>query len=176
MGVTTALTSSMRMERVRGAPLVLVTLALLAACFAPVIIGLVKAWIELADAAHGLLIAPVAIWLAWRDGIIDSPRPSQLLGGSLVFLAVVVNLFGRVAGVESVPRAALLLALVGLTVWYAGWRQVMAWWLPFVLVALTIPLPESIIASLTFPLQGVAAKMGASLLNWRQFLCSSPET
>jgi exosortase len=153
--------------RVRGAPILWITGALFVLCFAPVLFGLIQAWLNIPDAAHGILIAPVAVWLAWRTGIIADPRPARVAGGSLVILAVVTNLFGRVAGVDTIPRAALLLAMVGLILWYAGWRQLVTWWLPVVLMALTIPLPESIIASLTLPLQGVAAKMGAAMLSWR---------
>jgi exosortase len=144
-----------------------VTAGLFLACFAPVIVGLVRAWMTLPEAAHGLLIAPVALWLAWRTGPVAEVRPAKWLGSTVILVAVVANLFGRVAGVETMPRAAFLLGLVGLTLWYAGWRQILAWWLPFVLMALTIPLPESIIASLTGPLQQTAAKMGASMLSWR---------
>jgi exosortase len=136
-------------------------------CFAPVIWGLIDAWLNLPDAAHGILIAPVAVWLAWRSGIIDDARPAQWSGAAIVVFAVVAALLGRVAGVDTVPRAAFWLGVVGLIVWYAGWRQVVAWWLPLLLLGLTIPLPESIIASLTFPLQGVAAKLGAAMLATR---------
>lgn len=153
--------------RIKGAPLGWVTAGLFLACFAPVIVGLVEAWLSLPDAAHGILIAPVAVWLAWRAGPLENAQPARWLGGSIVLFAVVANLFGRVAGVETIPRVAFLLGLVGLTIWFAGWRQIVAWWLPFLLMALTIPLPESIIASLTLPLQGVAAKMGAAMLSWR---------
>jgi exosortase len=130
-------------------------------------VGLIEAWLSLPDAAHGILIAPVAVWLAWRAGPIDDPRPARWLGAMIVLIAVFANLLGRVAGVETIPRAAFLLALVGMTLWFAGWRQILAWWLPFVLMALTIPLPESIIASMTLPLQEIAAKMGSSMLSWR---------
>jgi exosortase len=136
-------------------------------CFGIAIVDLVQAWIHIADAAHGILIAPVAIWLAWKEGIADDPRPNIWAGTALVAFAVVCYLLGRTAGVETVPRVALWVALVGLTVWYAGWRQVLVWWLPFVLLALTIPLPESVIATITLPLQGIAAKFGAGLLAWR---------
>ena len=153
--------------KIKGAPIEWVTAALFLACFAPVIVGLVEAWLSLPDAAHGILIAPVAVWLAWRSGPVADARPARWTGGVLILIAVFANLFGRVAGVETVPRAAFLLALGGLTLWFAGWRQVLAWWLPFVLMALTIPLPESIIASMTLPLQEIAARMGASMLAWR---------
>jgi len=136
-------------------------------CFGIGIVDLFQAWLNIPDAAHGLLIAPVAIWLAWRDGLVPHPQPTLWTGSAIVALAVILSVLGRSAGVETVPRVALLIALVGLTIWYAGWRQVVAWWLPFVLLALTIPLPESVIAAATLPLQGVAAKMGAWLLSLR---------
>lgn len=154
-------------ERIKGEPLGWTTAALFLACFAPVIYGLIQAWITLPDAAHGLLIAPVAVWLAWRDGPVADPRPARWVGSAIVLIAVFANLFGRVAGVETIPRAAFWIGVVGMTLWFAGWRQIIAWWLPLVLLALTIPLPESIIASLTLPLQEVAARMGAALLSTR---------
>ncbi|MGI8548262.1 MAG: exosortase/archaeosortase family protein, partial [Gemmatimonadaceae bacterium] len=145
-------------------PLLLATGALFLLCFATVIADLVRAWLNIPDAAHGILIAPVAIWLAWRTGVLPERRPERWAGSALVVFAVMASVLGRVAGIETVPRAALLLALAGLTLWYGGWRQLLAWWLPGLLLALTIPLPESLIAALTLPLQAVAAKMGAALL------------
>ena len=153
--------------RIKGAPLGWVTAALFVVCFAPVIYGLIVAWLTIPDAAHGILIAPVAVWLAWKSGVVAEAQPARWAGAILILVAVLANLFGRVAGVETIPRAAFLMALVGLTLWFTGWRQILAWWLPFVLIALTIPLPESIIASMTLPLQETAAKMGAAMLSWR---------
>lgn len=146
------------------APLLWVTGVLFLLCFAAVIADLVQAWLNIPDAAHGILIAPVAIWLAWRTGVLPERRPNRWVGSLFVVFAVAASVLGRVAGIETVPRAALLIGLAGLTLWYGGWRQLLAWWLPGLLLALTIPLPESLIAALTLPLQAVAAKMGAALL------------
>lgn len=165
--MTTAIARPITISRIRGAPAVWVTGGLFLLCFAPVLVGLVQAWLNIPDAAHGILIAPVSVWLAWRTGLVPERKQARLVGGSAIVFAVVVNLFGRVAGTETVPRAALLLALVGLVLWFAGWRQLMAWWLPLLLAAMTIPLPESVIATMTLPLQQVAAKMGAAMLSWR---------
>lgn len=165
--MTLAATSVLSFPRRRGAPVLWATCGLFLLCFAPVIVDLVQAWLNIADAAHGLLIAPVAVWLAWRTGIVTDARPARWAGSILVVLAVVASVLGRVAGIETVPRAALLVGLAGLTLWYAGWRQLLAWWLPAILLALTIPLPESIIATLTLPLQAIAAKMGAAMLGTR---------
>jgi exosortase len=152
---------------IRISPVVAITLAAFVLCFGLGIIDLVQAWIRIPDSAHGLLIAPISAWLAWRRGIVDNPRQSLWMGSAIIAVSVTFYILGRTAGVETVPRAALFLAMVGTTVWYAGWRQVIAWWLPFVLFGLTIPMPESIIAAVTLPLQGVAADMGAALLSSR---------
>lgn len=153
--------------RFRASPRLVVTVVAFALCFGAGVVDLVHAWLHIPDAAHGLLIAPVALWIAWRTRLISNDRPAPWAGSAIVLVAVAFYILGRTAGVETVPRAALLLSLVGLTVWYAGWRQLLAWWLPVLLLALTIPLPESLIAATTLPMQGVAAKMGASLLAWR---------
>jgi len=89
------------------------------------------------------------------------------LGGLCLTLAVALMVVGRAAGTATLPRLALVLALVGLVIWYAGVRQVLAWWLPFLLVLLTIPIPETMISAVTMPLQGVAATIGAKLLALR---------
>jgi exosortase len=62
----------------------------------------------------------------------------------------------------------MLLALAGLVVWYFGVRQLLRWWLPFTLVALSIPLPEIVLSRIALPLQFTASKIGAGLLAWRQ--------
>jgi exosortase len=136
-------------------------------CFTPAIIDLVQAWLNIPDAAHGLLMAPVALWLVWRTGLLPDRRPAAATGVTILLAGVVFYVLGRTAGVATVPRAAFVVSLAGLTVWYGGWRQLIAWWLPFVLLALAVPLPESLIATITLPLQGVAARMGAALIKWR---------
>ena len=64
-------------------------------------------------------------------------------------------------------RMSMLLGAAGVILWYFGVRQLLAWWLPFVLLGLAIPLPELVIAKLTAPLQLIASRIGASLIEWR---------
>jgi exosortase len=153
--------------RTQLSPVVLITAGAFLLCFAPAILDLVEAWLNIPDAAHGLLIAPVAVWLVWRDGVLPNRRPAIVVGSIVAAVATICYVLGRAAGVETIPRMSLLIALVSVALLYGGWRQVIAWWLPFVLLALTVPLPESLIATITFPLQGIAARMGAALIEWR---------
>jgi exosortase len=64
-------------------------------------------------------------------------------------------------------RASIIMALVGLTVFHYGIRQVIHWWLPFTLASLSVPLPELVTQSLALPLQFRASRMGATLLEMR---------
>jgi exosortase len=59
------------------------------------------------------------------------------------------------------------LAIAGLTVYSYGFRQLLAWWLPFTLGLLAIPLPELVTQALALPLQFKASQLGAALLKAR---------
>jgi exosortase len=67
-----------------------------------------------------------------------------------------------------VMRGSMLMAAAGIVAWYFGFRQLLRWWLPFTLLALSIPLPELVLSRLALPLQFVASNIGAKLLAWRE--------
>lgn len=130
-------------------------------------IDLARDWWTLPEAGHGLLLAPVSIWLAWRAGIRKDAGPNRSLGIALLVLAVVIRCAAGLAAELFSMRASILMALAGLTVYNYGVRQVIHWWLPFVLAGLTIPLPEIVTQALALPLQFRASKMGAAMLSAR---------
>ncbi len=82
--------------------------------------------------------------------------------------AVLLRLGGALAVELFSQRVAMLGALVGLTIFFLGWRQVLYWWLPIALLAFSIPLPAIVLNQLALPLQLQASRMGATLLEWRQ--------
>ena len=125
-------------------------------------------WWTNPDAGHGLLLAPAAIGLAVRRGVIAEARPDFRLGVALLLVAVASRFVGTLAGELFTMRASMLIALVGLVAAWFGGRQIVAWWLPLSILALAIPLPAVMTNSLAVPLQLVASKIGAGLLRWRQ--------
>jgi len=147
---------------------VLVTAALFALLFARPMALLARDWWSNPEAGHGLLLAPLAVWFAWKAGISPDARPNRALGVALLVLAVLVRYVSDLAAELFTMRGSMLMAAVGLTVHYFGVRQVLRWWLPFSLLALSIPLPELILSRVALPLQFTASKIGAGLLAWRQ--------
>jgi exosortase len=109
----------------------------------------------------------VAVWVAWRAGIRAGSTPQPVLGLVILFLAVVVRCAAGLAAELFTMRASMIMALVGLTVYRFGARQVLHWWLPFTLAGLSIPLPELVTQALALPLQFRASRMGAALLEMR---------
>ncbi len=124
-------------------------------------------WWNDPEAGHGLLLAPVALWLAWKTGSLPNARPSIWLGSATILLAIILRYVGGVAAEVFTTRVSALLALAGVAAFAFGWRQIRAWWLPFALLALSIPLPSLVTTTLAMPLQFTASSMGASLLEMR---------
>lgn len=124
-------------------------------------------WWNNPDAGHGLLLAPVAGWLAWRSRAAVPAVPAPRAGLVILAAAVALRYVSGVAAELFTMRGSMLLAAVGLIVFVAGWRRVLAWWLPLVLLGLSIPLPEVLLNSIAMPLQFQASRIGAALLEAR---------
>lgn len=135
--------------------------------FAQPIATLVRDWWTLPDAGHGMLLAPVAIWLAYKSGIRRDAVGNPSLGIAILIFAVLARYTGGLAAELFTMRASILLAIAGLTVYSFGFLQLLAWWLPFVLGLLAIPLPELVTQALALPLQFKASQLGAALLETR---------
>ena len=129
--------------------------------------SLASDWWNSPEAGHGLLLFPVAIWWAWREGVRPDAKGSPALGIAIVVVAVLARIAAGLAAELFTMRASMILAAVGLTVFYYGVRQVIHWWLPFVLASLSVPLPELVTQALALPLQFKASQMGAAMLQMR---------
>ena len=129
---------------------------------------LVWDWWNLPEAGHGLLLGPVAVWYAWKEGIDRTAVPNRFLGLAALGAAVLVRFVSGLAAEPFTMRWSMVLALAAIVIFFIGLRQVTRWWLPFLLIGLSIPLPELVTQALALPLQFQASKMGAGLLEARQ--------
>lgn len=144
-----------------------VTMLLFGTLFMQPFLSLVQDWWTLPEAGHGLLLAPVALWLAWKAGIRPDAAPGRTVGLIVLFVAVVLRCAAGLAAEFFTMRASIIIALAGLTIYHHGLRQLLHWWLPFTLACLSIPLPDLVTQTLALPLQFRASKMGAALLRAR---------
>ncbi|MDF1502503.1 exosortase/archaeosortase family protein [Roseisolibacter sp. H3M3-2] len=145
----------------------ILTAALFAVLYARPAMLLARDWWSNPEAGHGLLLAPIALWFAWKAGIDPEARPNRWLGVALLLGGVGFRWVSELAAELFVMRGSMLMAAAGVVAWHWGFRQLMRWWLPFVLLALSIPLPDLILSRIALPLQFTASKIGAALLDWR---------
>lgn len=128
---------------------------------------LLRDWWHDPDAGHGLLLGPLSIYLIYRSGLLPERRSQPVLGFTLLLGAVLLRIMSALAAEQYTMRLSLFGAAVGLVVYLWGVRQVFRWWLPVLLLVLSIPLPSVILSTLAFPLQLKASAIGATLLQWR---------
>lgn len=128
---------------------------------------LLRDWWVNPEAGHGLLLGPLAAYLAYRQGIVPEPRAWRVTGLLLLLGAVGLRYVSGLAAELFTMRASMLLAAVGVIVFFLGVAQLRRWWLPLALLALSVPLPAIVLTSLAFPLQLKASQLGAMLLEAR---------
>ncbi len=128
---------------------------------------LVRDWWNDPEAGHGLLLGPLALFFAYKRGFVSAARPQIWLGITILGGAVALRYMSGLAAELFTMRISMLMAVVGIIVYFAGVRQVMHWWLPLTLLVLSVPLPSVVLSSLAFPLQLEASQLGAALLESR---------
>jgi exosortase len=128
---------------------------------------MVHDWWTNPEAGHGLLLAPLAVWLGWRRGLRTDRRPQVMSGVLLLAAAVLLRYLSGLAAEVFTMRVSMLMALAALVVFLWGWRQLLYWWLSVALLYLSIPWPALITNALALPLQFQASRMGAALLRSR---------
>jgi exosortase len=147
-------------------PLV-ITAVLFGFLFARPAVLLARDWWNNPEAGHGLLLAPLAVWLAWRAGLRPDARPNVVAGALLLAGAVLVRYLSGLAAEIFTMRMSLVVGVAALVVYAFGFRQLRAWWLPLALLVLSIPLPEVVLGAIALPLQFTASRLGAALLEAR---------
>ena len=147
-------------------PVAAITTIAFAALFGGAFISLLRDWWSNPEAGHGLLLGPLSLWLFWRARASER-APRMAIGMALLLGAIALRVVGGMAAEQYTIRFGFVAALAGLTVCFLGLRQLRAWWLPFALLVLSIPLPELILSWLALPLQFKASELGASLLEAR---------
>ena len=129
---------------------------------------LFEAWWNDPNSGHGLLLGPLAIYLAWKAGRAPKSAPQPVLGICVLLAAVAFRYASDLAAELFIMRGSMILAAAGLVIFYAGFRQALHWWLPFTLLGLSVPIPEVILNTVALPLQFTASKIGAAMLEWRK--------
>ena len=148
-----------------AALLILATGAAVLFAYAPVMAWLWDSWISNPYYGHGLLVFPIALWVAWRErgAFLAEARETHDLDYAWLFMAGVLFVVARFTGSNHLQAWSLLPLAIGLVLTTHGRArgEHMAW--PFVLVALTLPIP--FLEGFFGPMQLIATSGSARLAN-----------
>src|ERR1043165_1746580 len=129
--------------------------------YAAVLVKLSRDWWLDENYSHGLLVPFIIGYILWqqRDKFAAEPiRPSGLLGGLAVAIALLA-LWTGVAGAEvSTRRMSLVLLIAGTVVYFAGLGFLRLILVPLGLLILAIPIPAIVFNKIAFPLQLFASR------------------
>jgi exosortase len=136
--------------------------------FGPILYYMVLTWRDVPDYSHGFLVGPLALFFAWeRRDRLRQARIGPCWWGALVLaLGSLALMVGRL-GVELMAmRTAFVLTLIGLVLLLLGREVFRILAFPLLFLLLMVPLPQSLVNVVAFPLQLVAADFAVDSLHW----------
>ena len=133
--------------------------------YSEIIPDLVSDWWTQPALSYGLLIPPLALYIAGlrRDVTFSIPAQRSWSGCWLVAFACLVFLAGSLSAEFFLSRISLVLLLAGLvwTLWGMARLRTLAF--PFLLLATMVPLPQLVYNTLSAPLQLFASRVATDL-------------
>lgn len=142
------------------------TTSLAIVIFSPILYYMVLHWKGQADYSHGFLIPPLAIYFAWerRKKLRRTPIEPSWWGLLPLALGALALTVGRL-GVELMAmRTAFVLTFIGLQILLLGLPICRVLAFPLLFLFMMVPLPQSLVNVIAFPLQLLAADMAVSWL------------
>ncbi len=159
----TVATTSLRQKTVYA---IAGTLALTTWVFYPILHHMYRTWRADPDYSHGLLIVPLSIYFAYGKlpQLKRAPIEGSWWGVAVLLLGVISVCIGELGGLLTALRSGYVFALMGLVLLLAGRKVFEILLFPMSFLLLMVPLPQSLVNIIAFPLQLIAAGWAVSSL------------
>ena len=117
--------------------------------------------------SHGFFVPIAFFWMLWRQRQeLETVKVSPRWWGILIVLMALAQLAAGTMGAENfVAHSSLLTLLCGITLFLFGTEMLRLVAFPIAWLLLMIPLPALIFNSITFPLQLLASRLAAAILD-----------
>lgn len=141
-------------------------LAMLMVMFMPIFPDMFRVWLRDSSNSHCLLVPLISLYLIYlkrqkiqRQEAGPSSWGIMILAGSLV-----VYLLSYVGGIDLFARLSLVSSLIGLVFACWGWKVLRCLFFPLMFLFFMVPVPDSLVGLVSFPLQIFATKVSAWLI------------
>jgi exosortase len=141
--------------------------ALAIACYAPVLLALVRQWDADPDMSHGFFVPVVAGYIVWRrrDELLAMKAEPNWWGLALVAYGAFQLWIGTLAVELFLTRTAFVITLIGAVWLLCGTRILRKLAFPLFLCFFMVPIPAVVYNSVTFRLQLVASGLAEHALD-----------
>lgn len=142
------------------------TVVLATLIFLPILRFMVQHWSDSEDYSHGFIVAPLALYFAFerRKKLRRTPIDPSWWGLLPLALGALSLMVGRM-GVELMSmRAAFVFTVIGLHILLLGLPMFKVLAFPLLFLFLMVPLPQSLVNVVAFPLQLLAADLAVQTL------------
>ena len=138
--------------------------ALVLVLYGQILWSMAQQWWSDPNYGHGFLVPVFAAYVLWRErdrtrGIPAQPSP---WGVSIMVAAIGLLILGTLGAEHFTARVSFIVLISGMIVFFAGWRALRSMSFPIGYLIFMIPLPAIVYYQMTFPLQLLASRMGAS--------------
>jgi len=119
------------------------------------------------EQGHGPIILALTLWLLYsqRHALAALPvQPDKALGSGLLVIGVLMYALGRTQGMLVFELLSQHFVLIGLVLLFLGRRALRLIWFPLFFLLFFVPLPGSVVASVTAPLKAAVSAAAAHLL------------
>lgn len=156
-----------RVQAVSNKAYIWILFAVLFVIYLPVLIDLVSVWYTDSNYSHGFLVPLISAGLLWRKRkeLAQTGLSSNSYGLVLILCAIALFVIGNGGSEYFTVRFSLLLMLFGIILYHFGSEIIRKSWFAIVFLIFMIPIPYVIYFSATFPMQLLASKVSAALLN-----------
>ena len=155
-------------QQLRLSPGLLATpFALLILIYLPTIIDLAGDWWTDANYSHGFLIPIVSGYLLWkkRDELRQLPVSRDMRGLVVFVLGLILFIVANGAAEYFSVRFSMIVSLFGLIFYFFGPAIIRKSWFELFFLCFMMPIPYVIYFAATFPMQLLASKITAGVLN-----------
>ena len=140
-------------------------LVLTAILYGSVLADLAKDWWTEPNLSYGLLIPPLALYIAWvgRSATLAIQPESDSRGLFLIAASCVLYILGKLGSEFFLPRISFVLLIAGIIWTFWGLRRARHLTFPLLLLGTMVPLPVIVYNMLAAPLQLLASSMATSI-------------
>ncbi len=151
-----------------GSVKIAVLLFFWALIFYPVFSGLYGAWFGMANAdnSYCLLVPFISLYFLWRrkEDLKIARQSNSFLGLIILVTSLLVYLVCYAGGLLVVQRMMMVLSLIGLVLYLYGTEVFRIMRFPLLFLFFMVPVPESIVNTVSFPLQTYATIISSKII------------